>query len=84
LLTDVVDYDAVDYMRLSPRENRMYLYNQAQITYGDMVITAGLIIVDNNKNEVYAFGIPDSTGAYSQKPIFHARPEHCRTGFHPV
>ncbi|HSI69713.1 MAG TPA: putative LPS assembly protein LptD [Gillisia sp.] len=70
LLTDVVDYEAVDYMRLSPKENRMYLYNQAQITYGDMVITAGLIIVDNNKNEVYAFGIPDSTGAYSQKPIF--------------
>jgi lipopolysaccharide assembly outer membrane protein LptD (OstA) len=70
LLTDVVDYEALDYMRLSPRENRMYLYNQAQITYGDLVITAGLIIVDNNKNEVYAFGIPDSTGAYSQKPIF--------------
>jgi lipopolysaccharide assembly outer membrane protein LptD (OstA) len=70
LLTDVVDYEALDYMRLSPKENRMYLYNQAQITYGEMVITAGLIIVDNNKNEVYAFGIPDSTGAYSQKPIF--------------
>ncbi|MCM4158845.1 LPS-assembly protein LptD [Antarcticibacterium flavum] len=70
LLTDVVKYEAVDYMRLSPKENRMYLYNQAQITYEDMVITAGLIIVDNNKNEVYAFGIPDSTGAYSQKPIF--------------
>ncbi|UJH91628.1 LPS-assembly protein LptD [Antarcticibacterium sp. 1MA-6-2] len=70
LLTDVVSYTAVDYMRLNPKENRMYLYNQAQITYGDMVMTAGLIIVDNEKGEVYAFGIPDSTGAYSQKPIF--------------
>lgn len=70
LLTDVVTYEAADYMRLSPKENRMYLYDQAQITYGDMVITAGLIIVDNEKSEVYAFGIPDSTGAYSQKPIF--------------
>jgi len=48
----------------------MYLYDQAQITYEDMVITAGLIIVDNEKNEVYAYGIPDSTGAYSQRPIF--------------
>src|SRR5690606_17541267 len=70
LLTDVVNYNAQDYMRLSPRENRMYLYDQAQITYGDMVLTAGLIIVDNNKNEVYAYGIPDSAGVYSQKPIF--------------
>lgn len=70
LLTDVVRYTAMDYMRMSPRENRMYLYNEAQITYEDMVITAGLIIVDNNRNEVYAYGIPDSLGAYSQRPIF--------------
>ncbi len=70
VLTDVVSYKAEDYMRLSSRENKMYLYNQAQITYGDIVITAGLIILDNEKNEVYAYGIPDSTGAYSQKPIF--------------
>ena len=69
-LTDVVVYKAEDYMRLSPKENKMYLYNEAQITYGDIVITAGLIIVDNEKNEVYAYGIPDSTGAYSQRPIF--------------
>jgi lipopolysaccharide assembly outer membrane protein LptD (OstA) len=70
LLTDVVKYQAEDYMRLSPRENRMYLYNQAQVEYGDVIITAGQIVIDNNKNEVYAYGIPDSTGAYSQKPIF--------------
>tara|TARA_R100001369_G_scaffold20091_2_gene36876 strand:- start:65319 stop:67982 length:2664 start_codon:yes stop_codon:yes gene_type:complete len=70
LLTDVVAYKAEDYMRLSPRENRMYLYDQAQITYGDMVINAGLIILDNEKNEVYAYGIPDSLGNYSQKPVF--------------
>lgn len=70
LLTDIVTYTAKDYMRLSPKENRMYLYNQAEITYGDINIVAGLIIIDNESNEVYAFGIPDSTGAYSQKPIF--------------
>ncbi len=70
LLTDVVAYKAEDYMRLSPRENRMYLYDQAEITYGDMIINAGLIILDNEKNEVYAYGIPDSLGNYSQKPVF--------------
>ncbi|MBK5191601.1 MAG: LPS-assembly protein LptD [Flavobacteriaceae bacterium] len=70
LLSDVITYKAEDYMRISRKENRMYLFDQAQITYGDMVITAGLIIMDNEKNEVYAYGIPDSTGAYSQRPIF--------------
>ena len=70
LITDVVKYTAKDYMRISQKENRMYLYNEAQITYEDMVINAGLIIIDNNSNEVYAFGIPDSIGNYSQKPVF--------------
>lgn len=69
-LTDIVTYTAEDYMRLSPQENKMYLYNHAEITYGDIHLTAGLIIINNEKNEVYAFGIPDSTGAYSQTPIF--------------
>ncbi|HSP40408.1 MAG TPA: hypothetical protein VLN46_03170, partial [Gillisia sp.] len=32
LLSDVVRYTSLDYMRMSPRENRMYLYNEAQIT----------------------------------------------------
>ena len=86
LLTDVVAYKAEDYMRLSAKENRMYLYDQAQITYGDMVITAGLIILDNEKNEVYAFGIPDSLGNYSQTPIFTqaqntVRPDSIRFNF---
>lgn len=69
-LTDQVIYTADDYMRLSPRENRMYLYNNAEVTYGDINIKAGKIVLDNEKNEVYAYGIPDSTGTYSQKPIF--------------
>ncbi len=69
-LTDLVDYTATDYMRLSSRENKMYLYNEAKIVYGDMTIEAGLIIIDNAKNEVYAYGIEDSTGVYTQTPVF--------------
>ncbi|TRO66436.1 putative LPS assembly protein LptD [Christiangramia sabulilitoris] len=69
-LTSVVDYTAKDYMRLSPGNNRMYLYNEARIVYGDMTIEAGLIIIDNERNEVYAYGIEDSVGDYTQKPIF--------------
>lgn len=86
LLTDQVVYSATDYMRLSPRENRMYLYNNAEVTYGDINITAGRIVMDNEKNEVYAYGIPDSTGTYSQTPVFTqaqnvVRPDSIRFNF---
>ncbi len=86
VLTDQVVYTAEDYMRLSPRENRLYLYDNAEITYGDINIKAGKIILDNERNEVYAYGIPDSTGAYSQKPVFTqaqsiVRPDSIRFNF---
>jgi hypothetical protein len=68
-LTDVVDYYGEDYVLLNRKENKVYMYNKAYIIYGDMRIDAGLIILDYNKNEVYAKGI-DSTGVYSQRPVF--------------
>ena len=68
-LTDVVDYYGEDYVLLNRKENKVYMYNKAYIIYGDMRIDAGLIILDYNKNEVYAKGI-DSAGLYSQRPIF--------------
>lgn len=70
MLTDKVVYSATDYIRLSPKDNIMYLYNNAVVTYGDLNITAGKIIINNEKNEVYAFGILDSAGVYTQKPVF--------------
>jgi hypothetical protein len=68
-LTDIVDYYGEDYVLLNRKENKVYMYNKAYIIYGDMRIDAGLIILDYNKNEVYAKGI-DSAGVYSQRPIF--------------
>ena len=68
-LTDIVDYYGEDYVLLNRKENKVYMYNKAYIIYEDMRIDAGLIILDYNKNEVYAKGI-DSAGIYSQRPIF--------------
>ena len=68
-LTDIVDYFGEDYVYLNRKENKVYMYNHAYITYEDMRIDAGLIILDYNKNEVYAKGI-DSAGVYSQRPVF--------------
>ncbi len=69
LLTDIITKYAEDYIRMSRKENKMYLYNNAKISYGDYELTAGKIILNNNTNQVFAAGIKDSTG-YTQKPIF--------------
>ena len=69
LLTDIVKSSAKDYKRLSRAENKMYLYDEAMIQYQDIEITAGIIILNNNNNQVFAAGITDSTG-YIQRPIF--------------
>ena len=69
-IVDDVDSDAKDYMRYDKKLGLSYLYNEAKITYQDMTIEAGLIILNKKKNEVYAFGIKDSTGKYTQRPVF--------------
>lgn len=69
LLTDVVKSYAKAYKRISKTENKMYLYDEASITYGDIELTAGIIILNNNNNQVFAAGIKDSTG-YTQRPVF--------------
>ncbi len=66
---DVV-YSASDYMRLNRRDNKMYLYDNAKIKYTDLDIKSGSIIVNQNKKEVYAKGIIDTTEIYNQTPVF--------------
>lgn len=70
LLENIVKYHAEDYTKFSQKTQKLYLYNQAKIDYGDMNIAAGSIVIDYNKNTVYAKGITDSIEGYTQKPIF--------------
>jgi lipopolysaccharide assembly outer membrane protein LptD (OstA) len=70
-LENKLTYDAVSYTILDRKVNTMTLYNQAVVTYGDIKIEAGKIIINNKTGNIEAYGIPeDSTGIYSQKPIF--------------
>ena len=69
LLEDLVDYYGEDYVYMDQSARKVYMYNKAFMTYQDYRIDAGLIILDYNKNEVYAKGI-DSAGVYSQLPVF--------------
>ena len=68
-LKDIVTYKATDYVSINQKEQKIYLYNEAQVLYQDMEIKAGVIVIDYNKNLVYAGRLKDSTG-YSQKPVF--------------
>lgn len=52
------------------KEQKVFLYNEAKIEYGDMRLEAGQIILNNKNREVYAYGITDSTGQYTQRPVF--------------
>ena len=68
-LKDIVTYKAKDYVAINQRKQQIRLFNEAQVLYEDMEITAGVIVIDYSKNIVYAGRLKDSTG-YSQKPVF--------------
>ena len=70
VLESMVNYHAEDSMAIMVAENKAYLYNKAHIDYGNVSLDAGYIELDWEKNEVYARGIPDSTGKIVQQPIF--------------
>ena len=69
-LVGKITYEAKDTTSISPKDKIIRLYNNAKITYQDMEITSGIIVVNYEKNEIYAGRIKDSLGEYIQLPIF--------------
>ena len=65
-----ISYEASDTTAISPKNKLIRLYNNAKISYEEMEITSGIIVVDYDKNEIYAGRIKDSLGNYTQLPIF--------------
>ena len=70
LLLDKIKYKAKDSIILSQKNQKIYLYNEAEIYYQDTELKAGIIIMDYVNNEVYAGRMRDSLGTYSQLPYF--------------
>ncbi|TWO33062.1 LPS-assembly protein LptD [Seonamhaeicola sediminis] len=70
LLEFTVKYSATDYTKFNHKNQKLYLFNNARIDYGDMNITAGSITIDYSTNTVYAKGITDTVSGYTQKPVF--------------
>ena len=69
-LEGIVTYKAKDYTSINQKTQQIYLYNEAEILYKDMVINAGVIIIDYGRDLVFAGRLKDSLGTYSQHPVF--------------
>lgn len=48
----------------------VYLYGKAVVTYDNLELDAQYIEFDMEKKEVYAYGLPDSTGKVKGRPVF--------------
>jgi len=65
-----IDYQAADSIVMSRSDNKVYLYGDAQVTYGDIELTADYIEYSQDSNLVFARGVKDSTGQLVGQPVF--------------
>ena len=65
-----VRYVAKDYAKIDQKKKQITLYNEAELYYKDVELKSGIIILDYEKDEVYAGRIKDSTGVLVQYPNF--------------
>lgn len=69
-LSSEVHYFATDSSIILLEEKKVLLYHEAQVHYEDIKLSAEHIILDWNKNTVFATGIADSLGNIIGSPIF--------------
>ncbi len=65
-----IDYNAEDSIIVSFDGQKVFLYNNAKVTYQQIELTAYFIQLDLETKEVYAEGLLDSTETLQQKPVF--------------
>ncbi len=70
ILETKVDYSAVDSIPFDIKNQVIHLYGDADLQYGNIHLTAAYINIDFKNNELYATGMPDSTGTITGNPIF--------------
>ncbi|MFK5958233.1 MAG: putative LPS assembly protein LptD [Lutibacter sp.] len=70
LLESIIDHSADSLVRQDIKNNKIILFDNAHIHYKDIDLTAGYIEINNNTNEVWARGIKDTLGNYTQLPVF--------------
>ncbi len=70
LLLDKVKRHANGYMVIDRNENKLYMYDGAELYYQDIELKSGIIVLDYTTNEVTAGRIKDSLGNLTQPPSF--------------
>lgn len=70
LLEGQIKYKSKKYAKINQKKKQVTLYDNAEVYYKDIELKAGIIVIDYNKDEVYAGRIKDSANAYSQYPVF--------------
>ncbi|HSD15272.1 MAG TPA: hypothetical protein VLB74_11545, partial [Flavobacterium sp.] len=70
LLEGIVKRKAKNYEKIDQKKKELTLYNEAELLYKDIELKAGVIVLNYEKDEVYAGRIKDSTGKYTQLPKF--------------
>jgi len=69
-LKSKVEYEAKDSLRVDIKEQKVYLYKQADIKYEEIDLKAGYVEINFPLKTVYAVGIKDSAGKEIQVPEF--------------
>ena len=70
MLDAPIKYNAEDSMIVSLDGQKVFLYNNSQVTYQNIELGAYYIELDLETKEIFATGFIDSTGEMTQKPIF--------------
>ncbi len=65
-----VKYNASDSIILSSDNKKVYLFKEAKVEYGDIVLEADYIEYDQEDNFVFARGVEDTLGVLQGKPKF--------------
>ena len=65
-----VEYPAKDSIRFDLKSKKVYLYNEANLTYGSLNLLGNYMEIDFSTNEIYSRGVEDSLGNINGSPIF--------------
>lgn len=69
-LKNNIKHKAKDYVLSDFIKQQVFLYDEAELVYGDIELKAGEITIDYKKSLAFAKGIIDTAGVYTQKPQF--------------
>ena len=70
MLESTITYSAKDSIIPDLENQKMYMYKNGVINYQNIELKADYIMLDLAKKEVYAEGLPDSTGNVVGNPVF--------------